>query len=198
MSSLQLAFLWFRGRVCRERAARWNHQYASGRWEKLKIPAEQARFDTTARLLARHGPPGHVLEIGCGEALLQQRVPSDDYRTWLGVDISAVAIARAQAFANERVHYLAGDMETFDRDASFDVIIFPESIYYSPDPQGLLERYVSFLKPNGRFIVSIFRTKRSDRIWAGLHSITRTVDALATTNELGSWDCEVLVPKVQS
>ena len=194
MPSLKLVLLWVRGRIFRDRAAKWNHQYASGRWEKLKIPAEQARFDATARLLTRPGSPGDVLEIGCGEALLQQRLTSADYRTWCGVDISAVAIARAQNFAGERVRYLAADMETFDPGASFDVIVFTESIYYSADPRRLLERYVNFLKPGGRFIVSIFRTKRSARIWAGLHTVAAPSDSLSSTSELGTWDCEVLIP----
>ena len=195
MPSLQLVTLWLRGRLFRDRAARWNHMYATGRWEYLKTPAEQARFDATARLLVRHGPPGRVLEIGCGEALLQQRLKPGDYQDWVGIDLSAVAIQRAQAFVTDHVRYHVADMELFDPDGRFDVIIFTESIYYSADSRRLLERYVRFLKPTGRFIVSIFRTKRSARIWSGLHTVASTIDSIATSNELGTWDCEVLVPK---
>lgn len=168
--------------------------YATGRWEKLKIPAEQVRFDATARLLTRHGPPGQVLEIGCGEALLQQRLQPADYQDWLGIDLSEVAIRRAQAFATAHVRYCVADMELFDPGGRFDVIVFTESIYYSKDSRRLLERYVRFLKPSGLFIISIFRTKRSARIWAGLHAVAVPVDSISTSNELGTWDCEVLMP----
>lgn len=194
MTWFQLSVLWFRNRVLRDRAARWDHQYVTGRWEKLKTPAEQARFDATARLLTRYVPSGHVLEIGCGEALLQQRLTPDDYRSWLGADISTVAIARAQAFANERVQYVVADMEIFDPGRKFDAIVFTESIYYSSDCGRLLRRYAGFLNPPGVFLVSIFRTKRSDRVWAELHAQTVTLDTITTRNELGTWDCEVLDP----
>ena len=169
--------------------------YATGRWEKLKIPAERARFNTTGRLLVKHGPPGQVLEIGCGEALLQRQLEPAAYLGWVGIDISEVAIHRAQEFTTDRVRYHVADMERFDPGTRFDCIIFTESIYYSADSRRLLARYVRFLKPGGRIIVSIFRTKRSQRIWTGLHAVAAPIDRLATSNELGSWDCEVLVPR---
>ena len=83
-------------RILRDRAARWNYQYASGHWEKLKITAEQARFDVTALLLTRHAPPGRVLEIGCGEALLQQQLNAADYLDWVGVDSRSNLQAQAE------------------------------------------------------------------------------------------------------
>ncbi len=195
MSFFQLAVLWFRNRVLRDRSARWDHQYATGRWDKLRTPAEEARFDATARLLTRHARGGHVLEIGCGEALLQQRLMAGDYRSWLGVDISAVAIGRAQAFAGPRVRYVVADMDTLDSDGRFDAIVFTESIYYSADCRRLLRRYAGYLNPTGVFIVSIFRTRRSAAVWADIRAEAATRDAIGTTNELGTWDCEVLAPK---
>ena len=198
MPSLQLIFLWLRGRLFRDRSARWDHMYATGRWEYLKTPAEQARFDATARLLTRHGPPGRVLEIGCGEAVLQPQLDPADYLSWVGVDISDVAIQRAQAFANENVRYLLADMETMDPGGKFDAILFTESIYYAVNCAQLLQRYARFLNPDGVFIVSICRTKRSDKIWADIHSVTTVIDAAVTRDDtvtdsaLNTWDCEVL------
>lgn len=192
MSFLQLAGLWFRSRILRDRAARWNHQYAVGRWDKLKAPEEQARFAATARLLVRHVPPGHVLEIGCGESLLLQRLKPTDYRSWLGVDISEIAIQRAQAFAREHVHYVVADMETMTPDGMFDAIVFTESIYYSTDCARLLRRFSRCLNPKGLFVVSICRTKRSARVWEAIHAVVGVVATAATINEQEIWDCEVL------
>ena len=194
LSFFQLAALWFRSRILRDRAARWNYQYASGHWEKLKITAEQARFDVTALLLIRHVPPGRVLEIGCGEALLQQQLSPADYLGWVGFDISEVAIQRAQAFATDHVRYLVADMETLDPGSKFDAIVFTESIYYSADCARLLQRYTRFLNPDGVFIISIFQTKRSAGIWTEIHSVATALDLATTANELGTWDCEVLRP----
>ncbi|MDP1581366.1 MAG: class I SAM-dependent methyltransferase [Candidatus Didemnitutus sp.] len=192
--SFKLILLWFRGRILRNRAALWNYQYAVGRWEKLKASPEEARLEATAHLLRRHVPAGRVLEIGCGEALLQQRLRPEDYREWLGVDISEVAIQRAQAFAGPNVRYLAADMETLDPDGKFDAIVFTESIYAVPDRVKLLRRYTHFLSPAGLFIVSICRSKRGPQYWSEIHQVTAMIDAITTTNERGIWDCEVLRP----
>ncbi|WP_438479175.1 class I SAM-dependent methyltransferase [Oleiharenicola lentus] len=183
---------WFKRRVLRDQRERWNHQYAEGRWEKLKAPLELARLDACASQLHRQGTRKSVLEIGSGAALLQQRVAPDDYSTWLGIDVSDLAIAEAQAFANHRVRYLVADMTTFVPDQKFDVIIFPESIYYTDDRAGLLKRYAQFLNPNGVFIVSIFQTKRSGAIWKEIRTVAYPVYFDATTNELGTWYCETL------
>lgn len=198
MPLFQTTNCWIRGYVFRDQTARWNYQYLTGRWDKLKTQAEQTRFDATARLLARHVSPGDVLEIGCGEAVLQRRLSSADYRSWLGIDLSTVAIQRAQAFTDARTRYLVADMETFEPDVKFDAIVFTESIYYSPDCAQLLRRYSRFLKPNGRFLVSIFRTKRSAAIWANIHRVAPLLDASSTTNDLGTWDCKVLGPVIDS
>ena len=193
MNLIRLASLWFRSRVLRDRAARWNLQYAAGKWDKLKM--EEARLAATGQLLIRHGPPGRVLEIGCGEALLQQQMNPADYLRWLGVDISDLAIRQAQASATARVSYLTADMETFAPGERFDAIVFTESIYYSVAPGGLLRRYARFLNPGGVFIISIFRTKRSDAVWAEIHAVAAAFDAITTTNELGTWHCEILRPR---
>jgi len=199
VSLIQIVGLWIRSRILRDPIARWNYQYAVGKWDKLKN--EQPRIAATALLLTRHVRPGRVLEIGCGEALLQQQLDPADYLGWVGVDISDVAIQRAQAFANENVRYLLADMETLDPGGKFGAIVFTESIYYAADCARLLERYSRFLNPGGVFIISICRTKRSDKIWADIHSVTTVIDTVVTRDdtitdsELNTWDCEVLAPR---
>lgn len=196
MSFIQIAVLWFRSRILRSQTARWNYRYALGKLEKLK--SEESRIAAAATLLTRHVPRGRVLEIGCGEALLQQHLSPTDYASWVGVDISEIAIQRAQAFASDNVRYLVADMETLDPGGKFDAIVFTESIYFAADSAKLLQRYSKFLNPQGVFIVSICRTKRSEKVWADIHSVTTTLDATVThdaavaDSEFNRWDCEVL------
>jgi ubiquinone/menaquinone biosynthesis C-methylase UbiE len=83
-------------------------------------------------------------------------------------------------------------MCTFDPQESFDAIVFSESIYYVPQPGAVLERYNRFLSPGGVLLVSIFATKRSAAVWAELHAVADSIDSRTTTNELGTWVCEVL------
>lgn len=183
---------WFRRKILRDRAERWNHQYACGRWEVLKAPVEDARFDACITLLRRHVRGGRLLEIGCGEALLQRRLVSADYQRLVGVDVSDVAISRAQAFADHRVRYLVADMQKLEFDETFDAVIFTESIYYVPHCHQLLRDYARFLSEGGVFIVSMHRHKQSVGIWARIHSVAAPIDSLTTMNEAGAWDCEVL------
>ncbi|HET7535253.1 MAG TPA: class I SAM-dependent methyltransferase, partial [Candidatus Didemnitutus sp.] len=147
---------WFKRRILRDQNERWNHQYARGKWKQLKDPIEHARLIACANLLRRHAPNGDVLEIGCGEAILLRQLTADDYRSWLGVDISDVAVAAAQSFAGERVRFVAGDMRTLALHEHYDAIIFTESIYYVSEPAALLKRYARHLKPGGVFIISNF------------------------------------------
>ncbi|MBI4623750.1 MAG: class I SAM-dependent methyltransferase [Verrucomicrobia bacterium] len=192
MTFFQSIRAWFRRKILRDRAERWNHQYAIGRWEVLKAPAEYARFDACIALLRRHAAGGRLLEIGCGEALLQRRLAPGDYQRLVGVDISAVAIGRAQAFADHRVRYLVADMQKLELDETFDAVIFTESINYVPRRHQLLRNYARFLNEGGVFIVSIYRNKRSAGIWTEIHSVAAPIDRATTTNEVGAWDCEVL------
>lgn len=194
MTRLNLLCDWFRRVVLRDRAARWNHQYASGRWDVLKTPHETARLDACAALLRRHAPGGRLLEIGCGEALLQQRLAPGDFQRFVGVDIAEVAISRARTFAqgDPRVTYLVADMRTLALGETFAAVIFTESIYYVPNCHEVLRAYARFLRDGGVFVISIFQNKRSAEVWAQIHTVTTVIDRITTTNGAGTWDCEVL------
>jgi SAM-dependent methyltransferase len=183
---------WFSRWVLRDPGAHWDHQYRRGQGEKLKSPAELARLDACADLLRCHANGGCILEIGSGEGLLQRQLQPNDYASWLGIDVSGVAVARAQEFAGDRVHYCTGDMNHFCPDEKFDAIVFPGSIYYALDAGQVLQRYAPYLRKGGVFIVSLFATSQSVMIWRELHALTKLVDARVTNNELGRWDCEVL------
>jgi SAM-dependent methyltransferase len=183
---------WFKRRILRDQNERWNYQYAHGKWEQLKNPVETARLIACAGLLRLHSPGGRVLEIGCGEAILLRHLDPGDYASWLGVDISDVAIARAQAFSSNRARFVAGDMQTFELTESYDAIIFTESIYYVPERAALLQRYAKHLKAGGVFVISAFEAKDSAAVWREIHSVATTLDSATTKNEHGTWVCEVL------
>ncbi|MEY4938709.1 MAG: hypothetical protein RIQ93_444 [Verrucomicrobiota bacterium] len=192
MASFKSLRAWFARAVLRNRAARWNHEYSVGHWAGLQTAAETPRLDACVALLRRHAPGGRLLEIGCGEALLQRRLTPDDYQRLVGVDIAEVAISRAQAFASSRVQYLVADMQALQLAEKFDAVIFSESIYYAARPGEVLRSYGRFLDGDGVLIISIFRNKGSDRVWTQIHAEATRVDSVTTTNQEGTWDCEVL------
>lgn len=179
-------------KILRINSERWNHQYAKGTWEGLKSESEHERFMATVQLLAKWKPNGDILEIGCGEAILQQKLEGVPYSSLTGVDLSDVAIARAQVFATTLTRYVVADMEAYQPDNQHDVIVFTESLYYSNHPIALLKRYQNYLKPDGLFIISMYNNKHIPPIWQAVESNFQVLDSIRTTNQQGSWDCKVL------
>ena len=186
---------WFRREILRRRADRWDHQYATGRWEGLKAPLEQARLDTCIALLRRHAAGGDLLEIGCGEGLLLQRLSPDDYRQFVGVDIATVAIQRATRLASNRATFFVANMQRLELDQKFDAVIFTESIYYVSRCDELLRRYARFLREHGVFVVSVFHNRGSPGIWDQIHGAAVPIERATTNNAAGTWHCEVLRPR---
>lgn len=179
-------------KVFRINRERWNYQYEKGNWDGLKTEIEYSRIMAIVQMIERWKPKGDLLEIGCGEALLQQKLPNEAYNTLTGIDLSDVAIAQAQSYTFERTRYVSADMEKYKPENNYDAIIFTESLYYAKNPLQLLKRYQFYLKPNGVFIISMFHNKRIPQIWERLESYFKILDSIKTTNERGHWDCKLL------
>ncbi len=148
-------------------------QYASAEWDYLRSMEEAPRFgivSTYCRLLASNGS---LLEIGCGEGFLLEHLDRSRYRRFTGIDISAVAIERAQALTDDRTDFVRAEAETFVPDGRFQVIIFNEVLEYFDEPLKLVRRYEPFLAPGGHFLASMFAapyTARTQRIWKQLET----------------------------
>ncbi|MGA0558224.1 class I SAM-dependent methyltransferase [Larkinella sp. VNQ87] len=174
---------------------RWNYQYDKGLWEGLKGLDELARFSVIVGYV-KYLKPGQpeLLEIGCGEGLLQQRLQPHNYGRYVGLDISDSAIRNAQAQADEKCTYLVADMDKYQPVGAFDMIMFNESIYYSRHPLETLQRYATHLKPNGLLLVTINDHKHSDELWASLKDGFDLLDE-ATTVTKTTCVCKILLPK---
>jgi SAM-dependent methyltransferase len=93
------------------------------------------------RMLRRHAlAPTTITEVGCGagEVLrqLQASLPADCH-LW-GYDISPHALALCQSRANERLHFLLGDV-TQEAEAHFDLVLILDVVEH-------LEDYYPFLR----------------------------------------------------
>ncbi len=182
-------------KIFRNSRDRWNYQYEKGKWEFLKQPDEDERFQTVIRFIEQYKLGGNLLEIGCGEALLQQKINSNHYAHFTGIDVSDIAIENANRYKNSKTAYWVADMETYVPSHLMDAIIFTESIYYSKNPAKLLQRYRQFLKSEGIFIISIFDFKYSTKVWQQIESICLVLEHTSTTNYKGTWQCKVLTPR---
>ncbi|RAJ95971.1 2-polyprenyl-6-hydroxyphenyl methylase/3-demethylubiquinone-9 3-methyltransferase [Larkinella arboricola] len=183
-------------KVFRMNRDRWNYQYDKGLWEGLKGLDELARFSVIIGYI-KYLKPGQpeIVEIGCGEGLLQQRLQTQNYGRYVGLDISDRAIQTAQAQADGKCTYRVGDMDTYQPEGSFDLIIFNESIYYSRHPLETLQRYATRLKANGLLIVTINDHKHSDELWHRIRDGFDLLDEATTITAKSTCVCKVLLPK---
>jgi len=182
-------------KVLRINRDRWNYQYDKGLWDGLRGLDELARFSVIIGYIKflKPGQPD-ILEIGCGEGFLQQRLQEQNYGRFVGLDISDRAIATAQAQADAKSTYLVADMDRYTPEGLFDMVIFNESIYYSKHPLKTLQQYTRSLKPGGLLIVTINNHKHSDELWQTIKDGFQLVDEATTVTTKSTCVCRILHP----
>ncbi len=148
---------WFIRKIVRNKEAKWNHKFSTGRWEVLKDLAEVPRFSVIAGFLPFLKPGGHdVLEFGCADGLLFSRLHRQQVSYYEGVDVSSFIIQTAQeTYGSGSVKFVSADMDTYQPSQLFDFIIFNEVLCYSKDYKALLQRTAKFLKDDGLIISSL-------------------------------------------
>jgi SAM-dependent methyltransferase len=142
------------------RKRRWNKQYRQGRWESLKSEMEANRYKQIVTYLTTYAVPDPaILDIGCGDGVLNQYLTEYHYSYFLGVDFSSVSIEKAKEKNFSDSEFLAEDIIKFKPSRIFDVIIFNEAFYYIPETEKsrVLRLILDHLKENGILITSIFR-----------------------------------------
>jgi SAM-dependent methyltransferase len=103
------------------------------------------------------------LDIGCGSGNTATEMTEGSYRSYLGVDISEAALAKARKRSadcgrQEKNHFECGDFLTYVPSGQYDVILFRESMYHVPlsKVKTTLDRYSVYLKDGGVFVVRLF------------------------------------------
>jgi SAM-dependent methyltransferase len=174
----------------------WDREYANGRWRYLADLPEMARMAVIAGYAAAAGPPDPViLDIGCGEGELLKAFRHWPYRAYQGIDLSQVAIQHARRRAGPRDQFDAADATLFTPDRAPDIIVFNEVLYYLPDVEELVSRYLSMLGPEGIAIVSVHVRRRHKRVWRSLGRVSRIIDRLVIRNDNGTaWQLALIKP----
>jgi len=156
---------------------RWETEYRAGRWAYLKGLQEAARYGVVASWLRQTMPPGALLDVGCGEAILAGHLARDRVTRYVGVDISQAALdlARLPAGWGELV---CGRLEDYapPEGATFAAIVFNEVLFFTDAPDAMLARYRAWLAPGGVGIVSMYQPPREQSgarrstasVWAAL------------------------------
>jgi SAM-dependent methyltransferase len=170
----------------------WEALYRRGAWRFLAQLDELSRYSVICGYINYLAPRSAILDIGCGEGVLLDRLGPDGYGRYVGLDLSEAAISRLRSRQNQATRFLRADAETYIPDEIFDVIVFNESLYYLHDPLAVAERYAGSLKPYGIMVVSLFQgSARARAIRALLQRRLALIDETHIKHPPKSWVCGV-------
>ena len=143
----------------------WNKEYSEEKWAF----AYNTAGDCVYSHLERHAANGSILDIGCGSGNTATEMDAKVYQSYLGVDISEAALAKARRRSEEcgrqdKNRFECADFLNYTPTGQFDVILFRESMYHVPlgKVKPTLDRYSVYLKNNGVFIVRLFAASLED------------------------------------
>ena len=175
----------------------WESQYLTGRWNYMSHFHEVGRYSTIVGYIQYLKRGGSILDVGCGEGILLERLCPSWYSKYLGIDISQEAIDKASKQQTYKSSFIRDDAEKYVPTELFDVIIFNETLYYFIDPLSTVLKYTKALKEDGIIIISTYVvSKRAKSILNRLKSTHSLFDETMTTQRSNSWICSVFVPNV--
>ncbi|WP_178989199.1 class I SAM-dependent methyltransferase [Winogradskyella schleiferi] len=142
------------------RKMRWNKQYKKGKWKYLNDERESSRYHKIVDYIKTYATTNpSILDLGAGEAVLNQRLNKNEYKTFFNVDFSSASIDIAKTKNLENSVNLVADIHTYTPEETFDVIVFNEAFYYVHNDlkQDVLDRFIGKLNSEGILIVSIYK-----------------------------------------
>lgn len=169
----------------------WQDKYVNG--FDLNAPAEDGRYGALVAVIRRYDR-GSILDAGCGDGMLEARYrPLSDSRL-VGVDYAPAAIEAARARAIAAAEFHCSDFQTFRPQERYSVIVLNESLYYVEDALGTLRLLARWLDDDGVFVVSMFETLVTRRIWKTLRTRYASLQGVAISDEASgrAWRIRVL------
>jgi 2-polyprenyl-3-methyl-5-hydroxy-6-metoxy-1,4-benzoquinol methylase len=112
-------------------------QYSSGRYDYLRGLSELVHYSVLIGYCHYLKPAGSILDVGCGEGILQERLEPGKYSRYIGIDISHEAIRRTSHRQDARTLFITADVLTYIPSERFDIIVFNECLYHFRHYQGL-------------------------------------------------------------
>ena len=151
------------------RPERWTHQrwessYESGDLGHFSSFEEVPRYGVVAGYVMFGGGRPDVVDLGCGPGLLLLYLHPSRFGRYLGVDSSTAAIERALRLRDERADFVVGDVHGVAL-PDCDVVVLNELLYYLPQPEVLLGRITTCLRPGGRIVTSMWRHPGDRQLW---------------------------------
>jgi len=134
----------------------WDQEFSGSKWNFI----DHTAGDCVYPHLEKYVKNGSILDLGCGPGNTANELAADAYGTYVGVDISEVALGKAARRTEEsrradKNRFVRADFLSYVPTQQFDVILFRESMYHVPlgKVKAILERYSKYLRDDGVFIV---------------------------------------------
>ncbi|MFK7956134.1 MAG: trans-aconitate 2-methyltransferase [Lysobacterales bacterium] len=185
----------------------YTHYYSKDQWEamyeegyELNKPQEDGRYGVLTQLLSRHVGAEPVLDVGCGEGLVATHLRRVSDVPLEGFDLSEKAIAIARSRNIPDCQYSAAGFDDVNPgEQRYSVIVFNESLYYADDPALLVRKYQQWLAPKGVFLISMYDTVVTRRVWRSIAnegSVKQAVQVKDLESQL-MWTLKILAPERQ-
>ena len=186
----------------------WDKEFSGTKWDFI----DNTVGDCIYTHLEKYARNGSILDLGCGPGNTANELAPTAYQSYVGVDISEAALAKAVKRTQEtgradKNSFARSDFLGYTPAQEFDLILFRESLYHVPHGQVLpiLEKYSKYLKSDGVFVVRLYATdmKTGDtknRVTSKIDLIKREFDVIELAEYDGPGRPTVLVfrPRLQS
>jgi trans-aconitate methyltransferase len=175
-------------------AAVWEQRWTRG--YGVAEGKERERYGALLTLMCRYAADGPILDAGCGDGVLEQHFRSVSPVRVVGIDYSLEAIERATARSVPGCVFAQADYREFAPAERFPLIVLNESLYYVDDFLGVLRSLARWLAEDGVFIVSMFDTLVTRRIWRALASTYEKLEDVEVRDQATArkWRIRVLRP----
>jgi SAM-dependent methyltransferase len=149
----------------------WDRQFRSGRWDYLADDPEQARYAALCkRILTKEATS--VLDVGCGTAVLRDRLGAGFTGRYVGVDWSHAALAGRSRGPGETL--ICADASRLPLRGAFDAVVLSEVLYYLDEPLAAVRRMFALVAAGGQLLISLYQPP-ADR-HPGWHALIADLD----------------------
>lgn len=179
----------------------WDAEFKSGALDFMDAPDEQIRHAVMASLIESYGP-GEVCDLGCGPGYLLRWLRPGFATRYVGVDVSATAVARFPGSDVPADPVVAAIEDFTPAPRPIGALVASEVLYMLADPGRELARIAGVVPAFGVLIVSLIRGRPGKENWAkGSRLVRASLDAagwtevervtLDTTRSGKGWDVSV-------
>lgn len=128
----------------------WNPE----QYNRFQVERSQPFWDLVAKI--DFSQVRTALDIGCGTGELTAQLHKRmNLRETIGIDNSHAMLAKAERWAEERLHFVAGDVDSFRPTQKFDLVFSNAALQWVDGHKNLFVKLINWLEPRGQLGVQM-------------------------------------------